>query len=124
MIGQVAYFSAADPAHGRELWKLTVPPAPLMFLDGPLVPVPAKSSVTFTASVQPVSSAPRPSGSVTFYDDGIKIATRPLTPQSSGGATASLTIAVPSGAHQIVAVYSGDAVYLPATSNTIPLTGN
>jgi ELWxxDGT repeat protein len=124
VIGQVAYFSAADPAHGRELWKLTVPPAPLMFLDGPLAPVPTKSSVLFTASVQPVSTAPRPSGSVTFYDDGIKIATRPLTPTSSGGAMASLTIAAPRGTHQIVAVYSGDAGYLPATSNTIPLTGN
>jgi hypothetical protein len=62
-----------------------------MFLDGPLAPVPTKSSVLFTASVQPISTAPRPSGSMTFYDNGIKIATRPLTPTSSGGAMAQLT---------------------------------
>jgi hypothetical protein len=64
-----------------------------MFLDGPLAPVPTKSSVLFTASVQPISTAPRPSGSMTFYDNGVKIATRPLTPTSSGGAMAQLTIA-------------------------------
>ncbi len=122
--GQVAYFSAYDRAHGRELWKLTVPPAPQMFLLGPLAPVKTGSPVTLTATMQPAPGAPQPAGGVTFFENGTKIGARPLAPQPSGGRAASLTIAAPSGTHQIVAVYSGDGDYLPATSNTSPLTGN
>jgi ELWxxDGT repeat protein len=122
--GQVAYFSAYDPAHGRELWKLTVPPAPPMFLLGPPAPVKTGSSVKITATMQPARRAAEPTGSVTFFEDGRKIGTRPLVPQHSGGPAASLTIAARSATHQIVAVYSGDGHYLPATSNTVPLTGN
>jgi hypothetical protein len=122
--GQVAYFSAYDRAHGRELWKLAVPPAPQMSLLGPLAPLKQGSPATFTATMQPAAGAPQPAGSVTFFENGTKIGTRPLASQSSGGPAASLTIAAPSGTHQIVAVYSGDADYLPATSNTSTLTGN
>jgi ELWxxDGT repeat protein len=123
-VGQVAYFTAHDPAHGRELWKLTVPPAPQMSLLGALGPVKTRSPVTLTATMQPAPGAPQPAGSVTFFENGTKIGARPLARQPSGGPTASLTIAARSGTHQIVAVYSGDGHYLPATSNTSPLTGN
>jgi ELWxxDGT repeat protein len=123
-IGQVAYFSAASPAAGRELWKLRVPRSPQMFLSGPAAPVTAGASVTFTATMQPAKGAPRPSGSVTFYENGVKIATRSLKPQASGGPAASVTVAARPGTHKIVAVYRGDSVYLPATSNTVPVTGN
>jgi ELWxxDGT repeat protein len=123
-VGQVAYFTAYDPAHGRELWKLTVPPSPQLFLLGPPTPVTAKSPVTVTVTLQPGPGAPQPVGSVTFYQDGTMIGTRPLVRHPSGGPTALVTIAAPSGTHQVVAVYSGDGHYLPATSNTITLTGN
>ncbi len=124
VIGQTAYFAASDPAHGRELWKLTVPPAPQMFLLGPVSAVTTGSAVTLTATMQAAAKAPQPSGSVTFYEDGAEIGSAPLTPQASGGPTASLTITATSGEHQIVAVYSGDSHYLPATSNTTPVTGD
>jgi ELWxxDGT repeat protein len=125
VVGQVAYFTALDPAHGRELWKLTVPPSPRLFLLGPLTSVKAGASVNLTVTLPPASGAqqPIPTGSVTFYEDGTKIGTRPLMPQASGGETASLTIAARSGTHQAVAVYSGDGTFLPATSNTNSITG-
>jgi hypothetical protein len=71
-------------------------------------------------------AAPRPEASPTGIDfeNGTKIGARPLVRQPSGGPAASLTIAAPSGTHQVVAVYSGDGDYLPTTSNTSLLTGN
>jgi ELWxxDGT repeat protein len=120
--GQTAYFTAFDPKHGRELWKLTVPPAPQMFLLGPTGSVTTGSAVTLTATMQPASGARQPAGSVTFYEDGTKLGTSPLKPQA-GGPTAALTTHARSGNHQFVAVYSGDSFYLPATSNTSPVTG-
>jgi ELWxxDGT repeat protein len=122
VIGQTAYFTALDPTHGRELRKLTVPPAPQMFLLGPTASVTTGSAVTFTATIQPTSRARQPSGTVTFYEDGTKLGTSRLKPQP-GGPTASLTTHARSGKHQIVAVYSGDGHYLPATSNTSPVIG-
>jgi ELWxxDGT repeat protein len=122
--GQVAYFTAYDPAHGRELWKLTVPPSPQLFLLGPLTSVTAGSPVTVTVTLQPAPGARQPTGSVTFYQDGNRISTRPLVRHPSGRPTASITIAAPSGTHQVVAVYSGDGQSLPATAKTITLTGN
>jgi ELWxxDGT repeat protein len=124
VIGQRAYFTAFDPRHGRELWKLTVPPTRQMFLLGPTVPVRTLSAVTFTATMQPVTGARQPSGRVTFYEDGIKIGSAPLKAQASGRPTATLTTTARPGSHQIVAVYSGDSHYLPATSNTSPITGD
>jgi len=122
VVGQTAYFTAFDPAHGRELWKVTVPPAPQMFLLGPFSSVTRGSAVTLTATMQPASGALQPSGSVTFYEDGTKLGATSLMPQP-GGPTASLTTHARSGNHQIVAVYSGDSFYLPATSNTSLVTG-
>jgi ELWxxDGT repeat protein len=123
-LGQVAYLTAYDPAHGRELWKLTVPPSPQLFLLGPLTTVTAGSPVTVTVTLQPAPGARQPTGSVTFYQDGTSIGTSPLVRHRSGGPTASITLAAPSTTSQIVAVYSGDARYLPATSNTATVTGN
>lgn len=124
VVGEVVYFTAYSPAHGRELWKLSVPPSPQLFLLGPPGPVTAGSPVTLTVTLQPAAGARQPTGTVTFYEDGAKIGTAALVRQASGGPRASLTIAAPSGTHQVVAVYSGDGHYLPATSNTVPLTGS
>jgi ELWxxDGT repeat protein len=124
VIGQTAYFSAFSPGQGIELWKVTVPPSPQMFLLGPQSAVKTGAKVTLTATMQPAPKAQRPTGSVTFYEDGTKIGSAPLTRHASGGPTASLTITARSGDHKIVAVYSGDGHYLPATSNTFLVTGN
>jgi Bacterial Ig-like domain (group 3) len=77
-----------------------------------------------TATMQPAPKAQRPTGTVTFYEDGTKIGSAPLKRQASGGPTASLTIKAKSGNHKIVADYSGNGHYLPATSNTFLVTGN
>jgi ELWxxDGT repeat protein len=116
-VGQVVYFSAFDRAHGRELWKLTVPPAPSIFLQSPFGQVSTGSPQAFSVTVNSAPGAPEPTGTVTFFEDGRKIGVRPLAPSSSGP-TATLNIKTPSGTRQIVAVYSGDRRYLPATSNT------
>jgi len=124
VIGQTAYFTAFDARHGRELWKVTVPPAPQMFLLGPTASVKTGSRVKLTVTMQTAAKAPQPSGSVTFYEDGTKIGGAPLKRHASGEPRASLTITARSGHHQIVAVYSGNGHYLPATSNTSPVTGD
>jgi hypothetical protein len=80
--------------------------------------------VTLTATMQSAPLARPPSGRVTFYEDGAKIGSAPLMPQASSPPTASLTTTVRSGTHQVVAVYSGDSHYLPATSNTSPIAGD
>jgi hypothetical protein len=94
-----------------------------MFLLGPTASVKTGSKVKLTVTMQTAAKARQPSGSATFYEDGTKIASVPLTRHASGELTASLTITVRSGKHQIVAVYSGNGHYLPATSNTSTVTG-
>jgi len=78
-------------------------------------------STSFTATVQGASgTGPAPTGSVVFYVNGMAL---PGTLVQNGGATsvASSTISEPAlafsnGSNQVVAVYSGDAVYNPSTS--------
>jgi ELWxxDGT repeat protein len=123
VIGQDVYFSANDGRHGRELWQLAVPPTPQIFVEGEST-VATGTSDTFTATLQGNPGEPDPSGRVVFYQDGTQIGTAPLTPQSFGGPTASVTFTAPSGTHQIVAVYQGDGTYTAATSNTAPHTGS
>jgi ELWxxDGT repeat protein len=123
VIGQDVYLSANDGRHGRELWKLAVPPTPQIVLEGDSTAA-TGTSETFTAMLQGNPGEPEPSGRVTFYSGGTEIGTAPLTPQSSGGPTASVTFTAQAGSHQIVAVYQGDGTYTAATSNTAPLTGD
>jgi ELWxxDGT repeat protein len=123
VIGQTAYFTAYDPVRGRELWKLTVPPAPQIYLSGPLDPVAAGSPVTITASLQSVPGDPQPSGDVAFYQDGHQVATAPLVPAPDGRPGAAATFSALPGTQQIVAVYQGDGTYTQATSGTVTVTG-
>ena len=63
-------------------------------------------SVTFTATVTPVSPAIGvPTGNVTFKVDGVQVSTRTL----SGGTASIATTSLAGGAHTISAGYSGDA---------------
>ena len=82
-----------------------------------LNPIFTGNPVTFTATVAPGMGAPAgsatPTGSVTFYDNGVPLATSGL---SNGSASFTAT-ALSMGAHNITAVYSGDgSFYAPSTS--------
>jgi ELWxxDGT repeat protein len=120
VIGQTAYFTAYSPRYGRELWQLTVPPTPLIFLNGPFTPPAVGSSVKLTAALQATPGDPDPSGRVTFYRNGTVLGSEPLTPQSAGGSAATLTTTEQAASDAFVAVYSGDGTYTPTTSNTVP----
>jgi hypothetical protein len=78
-----------------------------------------------TATVQSASAtAPAPTGSVVFYVNGQGL---PAALVQSGSSTAvassfSEALALSNGSNQVVAVYTGDAVYNPSTSS--PATVN
>jgi large repetitive protein len=70
-------------------------------------------SVTFTATITPVS--PAPTGTVTFQDGGTNIAGcvgKTVTARVATCATAALTV----GSHTVTAVYSGNGTYATSTS--------
>ncbi len=70
-------------------------------------------SVTFTATLTPVS--PAPTGTVTFQDGGTNIAgcvNKTVSARVATCATAALTVA----SHTVTAVYSGNSTYATSTS--------
>jgi autotransporter-associated beta strand protein len=72
--------------------------------------------VTFTATVAVGGGSPAPTGTVTFFVDGVNQGTSPL----SGASQATLTLSnLSAGAHSIVATYNGDSNIAP--SNSSPL---
>jgi len=80
-----------------------------------------KTGITFTANV--TAPSPNATGTVTFLDGTTVLGTASLT--SNGGVAVSLstnanaallTSNLAMGAHQIVAVYSGDSTFAPSTS--------
>lgn len=72
------------------------------------------SGITLTADVSPSTAT----GTVTFYDGPMPIETATVT---SG--TASLSnIVLPTGSHQISAIYSGDTTYASGSSNQETVT--
>jgi subtilase family serine protease len=77
------------------------------------------ASITFTASVFPVSGSVAPTGTVSFVDttEAQPLSLTPSALSSSG--TATLTVVGPfgSGGNEIVAIYSGDANYASASSS-------
>ena len=76
-------------------------------------------SVTFTATVTPVSAI-TPTGSITFNDGATPIGTGTL----SNGSVQFSTSALTAGSHSITAVYSGDTDYDDATSSPVSQTVN
>jgi hypothetical protein len=73
--------------------------------------------VTLTATLA-TGSAGIPTGSVTFYDNGVSLGTRTLASGQAQFSTGSLLI----GAHPITAQYSGDTNYAPGNSNVLDET--
>jgi len=73
-------------------------------------------AVTFTATV--TSGGGTPTGSVTFYSDGIPMATKPL----SAGGVASLTTSSLTVSHTITATYNGSTNFAISTSPPVTQT--
>jgi len=79
-------------------------------------------SVTFTATVSPLSpGAGIPSGTVVFYDGVTAIGTGTL---SSGTTTFSTSSLVVGNSHSINVVYGGDTNFTGSTSSAVSLTVN
>ena len=75
-------------------------------------------TVTFTATVSPVSGTEPPAGGVTFFDGTTGLATVALV-----GNTATFQIAtLNAGAHSITASYAGSVIHEPSTSNAVEQT--
>ena len=98
-------------------------------LAGPSGNFTAPQSFTFTATVTEAQNAPSrstktgvrapnqvPTGTVTFYDNGVAIPTCTSVPLVGGVATCTVTLGA--GTHVISAVYSGDANFNGSTSTT------
>ncbi len=93
----------------------------------------AGTSVTFTATIASVGVG-IPSNTVSFFSDGILLATVPVAPAAGGTFTAQYTTSAlaagttagEAGAkiatHQISATYAGDVNYLPSSSAVEPIT--
>jgi glycosyl hydrolase family 44/Big-like domain-containing protein len=76
-------------------------------------------SVTFTATIAPVSGSGVPTGSVTFNDGATQIGTGTL---NSSGAAAFNTSSLGVGSHSVTAVYSGDTNFSGSTSAAVVVT--
>jgi hypothetical protein len=81
-----------------------------------LTPSSYGQSVTFTSSV--TGPGGTPTGTVTFYDNGVSLGTATL----SGGSASLATTAVAAGTRSITAGYNGNAQFAPSTSATLTQT--
>ena len=77
-------------------------------------------SVTFTATVVPVSGGPTPTGLVTFTIDGATAGSVAL----SGGLASFSSAALAVGAHPVVVTYGGDVNFNGSASSTYTQTVN
>jgi hypothetical protein len=78
-------------------------------------------SVTFTATVSAATSG-APTGTVTFMDGATPLSIGTIATVGGNQVATFTTSALDAGAHQITAVYSGDANYLGSTSSVVTQT--
>jgi hypothetical protein len=76
-------------------------------------PVPYQQPVTLSATI--TGSGPTPTGTVTFYDGSTVLKTVAL----DGTGSASLSLVLATGTHNIFVTYSGDATYNPSASQVV-----
>ncbi len=81
-------------------------------LSSTLNPSVEGSSVTFTATVSPVTGVGLQSGTVQFFDGAVSLG----SPALSGGQASVTLSTLAAGVHSITAVYSGDANFAGSTS--------
>jgi hypothetical protein len=83
-----------------------------------LTPSTFGQSVTFTTTVSGAGGPP--TGTVTFYDNGVALGTATL----SAGSASLPTTAVAAGTRSITATYNGNATFAPSTSGALTQTVN
>ena len=125
----VVYSGDANRSAASVTRQVTVVPVPSdVTISSPVPQATLGTPITFTAIIGPergaanfyggVFNGPVPTGTVTFYSDGVPIGTATVV---NGKATLTLS-SLPIGRHAITATYSGDANYEERTYTTIPLS--
>ena len=108
---------AASTPGGLALGELFGPlPPSVTTVTSSANPATFGQSVTYTATVAPTS--PVPTGTVAFTDGGQSIAGCGAVPVDGSGQAQCSTTPSPTGAHSVVASYSGDLNYNPSISTT------
>ena len=97
---------------------LVIDPSSITSLGSSANPSTSGQAVTFNAMVSGMSGIP--TGTVSFYDGNTWLSNGTL----SGGMTSFTTSTLTVGTHNIVAIYGGDSVYDPSTSNNLVQTVN
>ena len=76
-------------------------------------------TVQFTAAVVPVSGS-NPTGSVTFFANGVPVGSAPVSTSPAGASSATLEMSsLQVGSAAITAAYSGDVVFAPSNSSAL-----
>src|SRR5262249_11551421 len=96
--------------HGRGMWEIGAAKSPAVVTLSAPATATFGDSVTFTATVSRGGVLLDPTGTVTFTDGGITLATSSLP--GSGPFQASITTsALSAGTHTITATYNGDGIF-------------
>jgi len=103
----------------RGIFVTAIPPgtaSATTTLNQLLAPAVAQQPVTFSATVTPSTGSSSPSGTVTFFANGISLGTATL---SVGGQASMATSSLLAGLNSIVAQYDGDSKFAPENSNPL-----
>jgi len=102
----------------KSTTSMTVAPATTAPAAGSVIPV----TVTMVVGIPPAGTLP-PSGKLTLNVDGLANGTASLvTTAGVTTATFSLTVPTTGGAHNLQAIYNGDANYTASTSPAVSIT--
>jgi hypothetical protein len=82
--------------------------------------VPASSNATLSATVKELTGSGVPTGTVTFYTEGISIATATL--KNGVASTMASSAGAPAGKYPVYAVYAGDTDNGGSTSGSVSVT--
>ncbi len=114
--GQFAFWAGIQGGSARQAILVTAIPAgtahTLIFGGYARASTVFGAPITFTATVTSSATDNNPTGTVSFFDDGILIGTATL----SSGQTTLINSTQPTGTHSLTILYSGDANFSPSTS--------
>lgn len=114
--GDSTYAASTSSAVGEQVGQTTPSGSATILSSSPLSAV-VGDSITFTATVTPVSAgSTTPGGSVTFYDGNGILG---IDPVGSNGIATFSTMSLTAGGHLITASYGGGAGYAASVSRTL-----